>query len=341
MKWEHRTSSIEHPTPDGRWTAARVNIRSSMFVFFLAFCLTSFGSTNEPPVADDPNPSPVADQNARELYNAGTLKLRAGKLDDAEMLLESSVGKQDAQIQPEALFNLGYVRFGQGVDELKKSPGGAATAARSRAANEAGTVAIQNATDALAGNDVGQMVQAYLAGHGVRKEMRAALKAVRSAMDAYGKTLTKWQRALGDFQSAAELNPGDTNAVRNAGIVQQAITRLVDSLRQMQQASAGLGQKEKQLGDLLKQLRGRIPAANMPPGASGEGDEDDDGDGGMLPEQLAGRKESTTGGGQEMTLKISAETAGQLLNSIQPDGKLLPIGQGGTGKPNNRSGRNW
>jgi hypothetical protein len=312
-----------------------------MLVFFLFCCVTTFGSTNETPAADDPNPSSVADQNARELYNAGTVKLRAGKLDDAEMLLESSVGKQDAQVQPVALFNLGHVRFGQGREILKKSPSGEATAGRSRIADAAGAVAIQNAEAALAGNDVQQMVQAYLAGHGVHREIRSAMKAVQLAMEAHGNTLLRWRRALRDFLSAAELNAADTNAVRNAEIVQQAIARLVDSMRQMQQAGAGLDQKEKQLADLLKQLRGRIPAADMPPGAPGQGDEDDDGEDGMLPEQLAGQKESTTGGGQELGLKISPETAGQLLNGIQPDGKLLPMGQGEAGKPMNRSGRNW
>jgi tetratricopeptide (TPR) repeat protein len=307
----------------------------------LCLCPAALGSTNEA-VADDDATPPVAGQNARELYNAGTMKLRAGKLDDAEMLLQSSIAKQDEQVQPVALFNLGYVRFAQGNAELKKSASSSVATQRSRAATEAGDGAIQNVENALAGNDVQQMVQAYFAGRGVHREMHAALAAVRRAMEAHGKTLVKWRRALSDFQSAAELNPADTNALRNAEITEQAIARLVDSLREMQLSAAQLGQKKDQLGKLLKQLKGQIPAANMPPGAPGDEDDDEDGDNGSLPpEALAGMKESPTGGGREMELKISPEQAGQLLNSLEKDGKLLPMGQGETRQPKDHSGRNW
>ncbi|MDD5141631.1 MAG: hypothetical protein PHY43_15390 [Verrucomicrobiales bacterium] len=282
----------------------------------------------------------MAAETARELYNAGTEKLRAEKLSNAETLLESSLSKQEERVQPAALFNLGHVRFAQGNEELKKSPSSATTARRSQTAADAGADAIQKAANALAGNDVQQMVEAYFAGRGVRKEMRAATAAVQRAMEAHGKTLLKWRRALDDFKSAAELNPADTNAMQNAEIVEQAIARLVDSIREMQQSAAGLGGKQSRLGELLKQLKGRIPAPNAPPGTAGE--EDDDGDGGdrPLPESLSGFQEpDNTSGGLE--LKISPEKAGELLNGLQPDDKLLPMGQGETGKPKDRSRRIW
>ena len=78
------------------------------------------------------------------------------------------------------------------------------------------------------------MVAAYLEGRGARRELRDAEKAVQAAMETYGKTLQKWQRAADDFKSAAELNPADTNAARNAEIVERGIAKLVDSLRKMQ-----------------------------------------------------------------------------------------------------------
>jgi hypothetical protein len=243
-------------------------------------------------------------------------------------------------VQPAALFNLGHVRFAQGKEELKKPPSAAANTKRSQAAAEAGAGAIQKAADALAGNDVPQMVEAYLAGRGVRKEMRAATAAVQRALEAHGKTLLKWRRSLSDFKSAAELNPGDTNAVRNAEIVAQAIARLVDSMREMQQSAAGLGGRQAQLGDLLKQLKGRIPAPNAPPGAAGEDGEEDDGGDRPQPESLSGLQEhDDTGGGLE--LELSPEKAGELLSGLQPDGKLLPMGQGEAGKPKDRSKRIW
>ncbi len=300
-------------------------------------------STNDVTNADNfVAPPPLPPESARGCYNAATKKVRAGKWDDAETLLESSLAKQDERVQPAALFNLGEVRFAQGIEELKKAPAGATR--RSQTAAAAGTGAIQQAVDALASNDVQQMVEAYLAGRGVRKDLREAAKAVQRALEEHGKTLAKWRRSLGDFQSAGELNPADTNATHNAEFVEQAIAKLVDSIREMQQAAANLGGKQAELNGLMKQLKGKIPAPNMPPGASG-GKDDDEGDDGEKPspESLSGQEESDKGGGggQEMNLQLSPEQAGQLMNSIQPDGKQLPMGQGELGEPKNRGGRIW
>jgi hypothetical protein len=311
-------------------------------LFFSTCTCPASGSTNDAPIADNSiSPPPAQNETARGLYNAGTDLLRAGKLSDAETLLQSSVAKQDGRVQTAALFNLGHVRFAQGTEELKKAPAGAAKQSVAAAADGAG--AIQKAVDALAGSDVQQMVDAYIAGRGTRREMQAATKAVQRAMEQYGRTLSKWRRSLSDFQSAAELNPADTNAVHNAEVAAQAIAKLVDSLREMQQAAGNLSGKQNDLGNLLKQLKGKIPAANMPPGASG-GEAEDEGDGGdqPSPESLSGLKEARTGDtGQDAGLKISPEEAGALMNGIQPDGKQLPMGPGDLGQPKNRSGRIW
>lgn len=313
-------------------------------IFLAGFFIGSgaIGAPNNTTNADSSVSLPPQIETARGFYNAGTEKLRAGKLDDAEALLESSLQKQDERVQPAALFNLGHVRFAQGVEELKKSPDGAAK--QGQFAAEDGAGAIQRATDALASDEVQQMVEAYIAGRGARREMREASKAVQRALAAHGKTLAKWRRALSDFQSAAELNPADTNAAHNAQVVEQAIARLVDSLREMQQVAMNLGDKQMKLNGLLKKLKGKIPAPNMPPGASGGKDDDDEGDDGKKPspESLSGQKESDKGGGgQEMELKISPEQAGQLMDSLLPGAKQLPMGSGEPGQPQNRNGRIW
>jgi len=325
-----------------------MKISQTLFTALLALLAGIFAGNAAPDLSTETtnagqfvSSAPVQSGTARGFYNAGTAKLRTGKWDAAETLLEASLVKQDERVQPAALFNLGHVRFAQGIEELKKSPAGAAQ--RSRAATVAGAGAVQQAVEALASNDVQQMVEAYLAGRGVRKEMREATKAVQRAMEEHAKTLTKWRRALSDFKSAAELNPADSKAAYNAEVVERAIAKLVDSLREMQQAAANLGGKQAELNGLLKQLKGKIPAPNMPPGAAG-GKEDEDGDDGEKPspESLTGQEEADkSGGGQEMDLKISIEQAGQLMNSIQPDGKQLPMGQGELGEPKNRSGRIW
>lgn len=349
MKNNFSTFRVRHRNSDGGTGAGRPAQANRWFIAgcWLILSLATPGpagaaSVNETADADTAASAPaIADMNSRELYNAGTEKLRAGKWDDAESLLESSLSRQDERVQPAALFNLGYARFAQGNEELKKTPPAAATSSRARSAAAAGADAIEKATDALAGNDVQQMVQAYIFGRGARKEMREATKAVQRAMEVYGKTLSKWRRSLGDFQGAAELHPGDTNATHNAEMVAQAIAKLVDSLREMQQAAANLNGEQAQLGGLLSQLKGRIPAPDAPPGANGEDGEDGENGKGPLPESLTGQQESPTNGGQETGLKISPEAAAQLLNGIQPGGKLLPMGQGEAGKPKDRSGRIW
>src|SRR5208283_280594 len=97
-----------------------------------------------------------------------------------------------------------------------------ATIRRGAAAAAEGELAIQKAAGALAGDDLQQLVDAYLAGRGSRREIRAA-----------------------------------TNAARNAEIVEQAIARLVDSLREMQQVATKLGGEKSELDKLMKQLKGK------------------------------------------------------------------------------------
>ena len=281
-------------------------------------------------------PAPAALETSREFYNAGTRQFRAGKLVEAETLFQSSIAKQDEHVQPAALYNLAHVRFAQGAEELKKAASSKANADRSRAAIGAAMGAIQQAESALAGNDVRDMVEAYMDGRGARKELRAATEAVRRAMEAHGKTLFKWRRSLSDFKGAAELNPADTNATHNAEIVAQAIARLVDSMREMQQMAMPMAGAQAKLNELLQKLKGRIPAPNMPPGAPGEEGEEE------MPESLKGLKEQgQTEGGKEMEMPLSPDEAARLLDGIQPDGKLLPMGQGEQGKPRDRKGKTW
>lgn len=280
---------------------------------------------------------PVAMETARDFYNAGTRQFRAGKLNDAESLFQSSIAKQDESTQSASLYNLGHVRFAQGLEELKKAASPKAAASRSRQAVGVAAGAIQEAESALAGNDIRQMVEAYMDGRGARKELRAATEAVRRAMEAHGKTLLKWRRALGDFKSAAELNPADTNAARNAEIVAQSIAKLVDSLREMQQMAMAMAAGQAKLNESLQQLKGRIPAPNMPPGAPGEDGEEE-----MPMDSLKGLKEQgQTEEGKEMGMSLSPDEAARLLDGIQSDGKLLPMGQGDQGKPRDRKGKTW
>lgn len=299
------------------------------FAFFVWHCSAS---TNTPP---DRRESPP--ETPREFFNAGTRMFKAGKLREAEAYLQTTLSRQAEQMQPAALYNLGHVRFAQGVEELKKAPDARKTTERTRNAAGQGEAAINAADTALASQDVQRMVEAYRQGRGARKELNAAIKAVRQAMQAYAGVLLKWQRAASDFKGAAELNPADTNAASNADVVNRQIARLIDQIRAMQQAAAAAAQAKQQLGEKLKQLRGQIPDQDAPPGAAGEDEEEEE----DLPNGLQpGMQEGASKSGEEM--KMSPEEAGQMLDGYRlDDGRRLPMGQGEEGKPKDPKRPTW
>ena len=278
----------------------------------------------------------TAPSTPRDFFNAGTQKLQQGKLREAEAFLENAVASQAEALQPQALYNLGHVRFNQGAEELKKGPAAGPSAARGRAAATAADQAIREANEALASDDIQKMVAAYIRGRGARKELKAAIKTVKEAMEAHGTTLSKWQRSSGDFKSTVELNHTDADALQNADAVDRRIARLIDSIRQLQQAAGAMGQKIPDLGDKLAQLKGKIPAPDMPPGAAGDDEEDEDMPKGPEP----GQKENAGKEGKEMDL--SPEMAGWLLDSFKLDTeRRLPMGGKEPGEPKDRNRPTW
>jgi hypothetical protein len=297
----------------------------------LLFALTALGATPSLPA---PEPAPPA--TPREFFNAGTRQLHVGKLREAEASLESVLASQKERLQPPALYNLGLVRFGQGVEELKKGPAAKPTAARGQAVIDQADTAIKQAREALADNDVQKMVAAYMRGRGVRKELKSATEAVRRALQVHGTALTKWERSSGDFKSALELNADDSDARHNAEILDRCIAKLVDSLRELQACAIGMGDKKKELTDALKELKGRIPAPDMPPGAAGDEEEEEDQPLGPLP----GQEEGPSKEGKEMPL--SREQAGWLLDGYKLDSeRRLPMGDGPPGQPRERARSTW
>ena len=279
---------------------------------------------------------PTVPATPREFYNAGTQQLRTGKLREAEAFLESALTSQQESLQAPALYNLGHVRFAQGIEVLKKSPPTGPTKARSQTAARQGDEAIRQADEALGGNDVQKLVAAYLRGRGARKELKVATEAVRRALTVHGAALARWQRASGDFKSVVELQSKAADALHNADVLDRCIAKLVDSLREMQQCADGMCDKAGQLGEKLKQLKGRIPAQNMPPGAAGDDEEDEDFPTGPQP----GQQEGPSKEGKETTL--TQEQAGWVLVGFKLDSeRRLPMGQGELAPPNGRKRLPW
>jgi tetratricopeptide (TPR) repeat protein len=296
----------------------------------LAICCRAFadGETNA-----------VALVTSRDFYNAGTKLLAAGKFAGAEEMFQSALAAQDERVQPAALYNLGHAQFDEGAEVLKNGPDAQKVAAQGNAVLAAGDHAIRQAESSLAENNLGEMIAAYLEGRGARHELRDAEKAVQAAMETYGKTLQQWQRAADDFKSAAELNPADTNAARNAQIVERGIAKLVDSLRQMQAMMGAMGKQRQDLGKMLSKLKGRIPASDAPPGAAGDGDEDEPG---VQPDSLAGQKEGASRQGDQLQIPLSPDQAGQLLDGLSLDGsRRLPMSDKQGAPPNDKKGRDW
>lgn len=285
--------------------------------------------------ANPESPAP-APSTPRDFYNVGTRELKNGKLREAETALETALASQNPNLQPAALYNLGHVRFALGLEELKKGPASKTTTERGHAAAQSASSASADADSALASDDVQKMVASYLRGRGSRRELKAATQAVQNALRIYGNALGKWQRSSGDFKSTVELNGKDPDAQSNADAVDRYIARLIDSIREMQQALSTLGTKGEELKEKMKRLKGRIPAPDMPPGAAGDEDEDEDQPKGPQP----GQKEGESKQGEEMAL--SPEQAAWLLNGYKLDSEhRLPMGQESSAQPKNRSGRTW
>ena len=304
--------------------------RCLLAVFLSVLALLSTAGNNP-----ESSSGAAAPQTPREFFNAGTQKLREGKLREAEALFESALATQNEQLQPQTMFNLGHVRYDQGVEELKQSPPAGGTAARARMAAQSAADASRSADDALAGSDVQKMVDAYMRGRGVKQDLKVATALVRRALDSHGAALTKWERADGDFRGTFEMNSADNDARDNAASMERRIARLIDSIHQLEQAAAALGDMNRELGDKLKQLRGRIPAPNMPPGAAGDEDDEDNPFG-----PRPGDKEGATKEGREITL--SPEEAGWLLQTYGLDSEhQLPMNQGQQGEPKDRTRPTW
>ena len=303
---------------------------TSLILLALLFNLSAQAAT------ETNSPPPVT---ARDFYNVGTQQLAAKHFDDAEKMLQSSLAAQDNRVQPRALYNLGHARFAAGFELLKKGADAQKISEQGRATLTEGEAVLRTAEGALAEHDLEKMIAAYLEGCGVKHELSNAEKAVQAAMEVYGRTLQKWQRAADDFKSAAELNPTNTNAMHNSEIVEQHITKLVDSIRQTQSMLGALGKQKQDLGKMLSQLKGLIPAANAPPGSEGEEDEEE---GGMQPDSLADQKENAPRDGDQLRIPLSPDQAGQILDGLSLDGTRRLSMSDQPGKPTkDKSGRDW
>ena len=278
-------------------------------------------------------------QSARDYYNDGTQRFREGKLREAESSLQTAVASNQEKVQPSALYNLGHVRFKQGVEALKEAPKADAAKARGDAACDLGDKAIRAADDALANNEINAITRAYMQGRGARKELKAAFEAVKKAMEAHGAVLARWQRASGDFKSAVELRPALEDARFNGEVVDRCIASLVDQQEMMQMAMQCMGGKRKDLKQRMQDLKKKMPDGSQPKD-DGEDDDDDEDKDKPPKEPQKGQQEKEEKEGKEMTM--TWEEAVRLLESLKLDAnRKLPMGDNDTGQPKDRKHKEW
>jgi hypothetical protein len=279
-------------------------------------------------------------KSPRDFYNDGTQRFRAGKLREAEASLQAAVASNEEAIQSAALFNLGHVRFKQGLDALTQAPDGDAARARGEAATSRADDAIRAARAALASDELDALVNAYRLGGGARKELKAAMEAVKKALEAHGAVLSRWQRASGDFKSACELQPKLDDARFNAEVVDRHIAALVDKQALLLPCLQGMGERREQLSELMKKLKGRIPGGLLPKAPGDEDEDEEDGDKKPPEGPEAGQQEKETKQGHESAL--TPEEAMRLLESLTLDAnRKLPMGDQEIANPKDRKRREW
>jgi tetratricopeptide (TPR) repeat protein len=292
--------------------------------------------TNSSPVLS-PTLSSTRLVTARDFYNEGTRLLRTGKLREAESSLQTAVASDDETVQPEALYNLAHARFQQGEQVLRDGPKTHELQTFGATALAAGDQALQTLNAASATDSNNQIIlAAYLRARGASKQLKSAIKAVQDALDEYGAILLRWERAAGDFRSAAELNPTDTQASFNAAVVDRQIADLVDQKSFMQLLSKNLMKKRQQVRDAMMQIQQRMPKGKIP----GDEEDDDDEPDPKDKEPKTGPQEAPDKEGQRMAM--TWEEAARLLQTLKLDSnRKLPIGTKQTERPQNRKGRDW
>src|SRR5262249_3357809 len=156
----------------------------------------------------------------RDLYNEGVGKLGQGELREAEASLRQAAATNVETVQPLALYNLGHVRYQQGVETLKGEGSRQQLLDSSEAACAVAEEAIREGERVVDSGDLQQIISAYIEARAARKQLRVARDDTRRTLDLLGSALSRWRRSVGDFHSAAELDQSNSDATFNADVVE-------------------------------------------------------------------------------------------------------------------------
>lgn len=303
-------------------------------------------------------------RSARDLYNDGLAKMKEGDLKEAESLLRTAAASGADFVLNPALYNLGHVRFSQGKETLKGEgnrqelldSAGAAVSLAEEVLRSKKPIAEQS-------EDVQEIVEAYMEARGARKQLRLSRDANTRTLDLLGTTLGKWRRSVGDFRSASELLPTDTDSTFNADVVERHIAELLKYKQKLEEQAAAVEKMRDELKKMMGKLRGKIPPEMMQEGDGEEEDEESEEEKGKKPKDKTGeQQEQRIGGERDISPEMSKwlkESMKQRTMNVGPDGQPLggqesnepdPLGQprpgdrdglGGDKQPKGKKGKDW
>lgn len=273
----------------------------------------------------------------REAYNHGAEALQKGLLREAESWLLRATGSQRESLQPPALYDLGHVRFRQGQELMKGAQGPQPLLDRAESAKEDGDDATMKADRALKKDQLMDILDAYLSGRPVRKQLRLADQDVQRALDLYGSVLARWRRSVSDFRSSDELRPSN-DASFNATVVERHIEELMKKIKELQEKKEGVSKSRAELKKKMAELKGKIPDEMKQPGQGDEEDEEEDD--GQKPQPDSGFQDREGPQGEQRG--ITPEIAQQILEALGLKGdRKLPIGGDEQAQPRDRRVKDW
>jgi hypothetical protein len=282
-------------------------------------------------------PLSAREVSPREAYNQGVEALEKGYLREAENWLLRATAMQRESIQPPALYDLGHIRFRQGQELLKGESSRKPLIDRSESAHEDGVDATMRADRALKKDQLMDILDAYMSGRPIRKQMRLAHEDVQRALDLYGSVLVRWRRSVSDFRSSDELKSNE-DAAFNGRVVERHIEELLKHIQELEEQKQQLGQGRAELKQKMAELKKKIPEGMMQPGEGEEEEDEEEEQGQPKPESgfqdRAGREGEKRG--------ITPEIAQQILEALGLKGdRKLPIGGDEKTQPNKNKGKDW
>lgn len=269
-------------------------------------------------------PTTITDPQAS--YNEGVNKLSADELGGAEKSFLDAVESNHEQIQPVALYNLGHVRFLQGKETIEGQSNRQQLLDASATATMMAVEIIRRVLPIAELDDVQALIQGYMQARSARKQLRLTRDENTRTLGLIDATLERWRRSVGNFHSAAELDPSNQDANANADLVERHIAKLLEFKKQLEEKQENVGQQREKLKELMKKMRGKIPK-EMQRGSDEEEDDEDEEE----PQDEEGKKEKETAKQQQQRIGSEREIDPDMLRVLKEKlpQRTMSVGQEG------------